>query len=402
MSTILVSRDPVVADWAREAGIMFDEHLVALPPAGVRRGDVVLGQLGPAEAAAVCARGAVFRALVHDPAPADGPLTSAGLERLNPRFRRFEVIDVEALRQRRAASDARAPEQPEDVALDREWERRQAREGRRVRLQAVGCLFGAILLGAWFPDLLLEGLRELDAPMAAGAKLGAAAVAAILLYLVLAVLYRLRHRFIRSVATTHTPGEPDKRKVLVIGLSPLRRRRDGSLHDDASATLELLRRRLAEGATVADLARPGGMGPRALSWQQSLRAVEVHLPRLCRILVITSWESDQDLPLFAEIVGGALRNTPGLETVPEIRRVGPGVSFENHNALTRRIDEAVRMAGVPHEEISLETTTGTRPYAIAVALATMNSRLEYVYVNNQGRPVIYDSQVELGDPVQVG
>lgn len=93
MTTFFVTRHPGALDWARAAGIAFDQHVAHLDPAKVGPGDTVIGSLPVHLAAEVCARGARYLNLSLDlPAHLRGrELDAATLAGLNARLEEYEV-----------------------------------------------------------------------------------------------------------------------------------------------------------------------------------------------------------------------------------------------------------------------------------------------------------------------
>jgi len=63
MTIFFVSRHAGALDWARRRGIAFDRHETHLDLAAVNPGDTVIGSLPINIAAAVCAKGAVYKHL---------------------------------------------------------------------------------------------------------------------------------------------------------------------------------------------------------------------------------------------------------------------------------------------------------------------------------------------------
>lgn len=97
MTTYFVTRHPGAIDWAKAAGIAYDEHIPHLDPAIIAPGDVVIGSLPVHLAAEVCARGGRYLNLSLDlPAHLRGrELDAATLAEINARLEEYEVRRIE-------------------------------------------------------------------------------------------------------------------------------------------------------------------------------------------------------------------------------------------------------------------------------------------------------------------
>ena len=93
MTTWFVSRHPGALQWMQQCGPAFDCHVPHLDPAGVQRGDTVIGTLPVHLAAQVCARGAAYLHLVLEmPAQQRGQeLSASELQALGATLQPFHV-----------------------------------------------------------------------------------------------------------------------------------------------------------------------------------------------------------------------------------------------------------------------------------------------------------------------
>lgn len=93
MTTWFVTRHPGALDWAKAAGVGFDEHVMHLDPTIIAPGDVVIGSLPVHLAAEVCARGARYLNLSLDlPAVLRGrELDAETLSGINARLEEYDV-----------------------------------------------------------------------------------------------------------------------------------------------------------------------------------------------------------------------------------------------------------------------------------------------------------------------
>ena len=140
--------------------------------------------------------------------------------------------------------------------------------------------------------------------------------------------------------------------------------------------------------------------PRFWAWQQMLRGLEPHLPRLERVWLIGSGGSDgsyHDLTrcrLWLERYG----LTGRVQVDDAVNFEGQhGVNFENFQELKQRLDDVIRrekeLAGTDADRrIVIDATGGQKTTSIAAAAATLNSDVvfQYVQTNHPKKPVIYD------------
>lgn len=89
-----VTRHPGAIQWARAHGVAFDRAVDHLDAEEVAAGDIVIGVLPPALAAAVCARGArLFALTLQVPRALRGQeLDAATLEQLDAQLQEFTVL----------------------------------------------------------------------------------------------------------------------------------------------------------------------------------------------------------------------------------------------------------------------------------------------------------------------
>ncbi|GEM_PF-7081802 len=150
------------------------------------------------------------------------------------------------------------------------------------------------------------------------------------------------------------------------------------------------------------------------SWQQGLRIVWrlATLPGrrepVQAILVITSdgaKGSHQDFEGFHALLTDRLTDAVdrGALTGPVpaiVHLTQGGIDFEEYSdmfdTLNRAVDHARDIYGAGHDEVCIDITAGLKVFSIAAANVTMNRKLIFSYINNEGEPQYYDATIELG------
>lgn len=98
MSTILVSRHSGALDWFKSQNIIVDETLAHLDmdDVGVKKGDIVVGNLPVQLAAKVCAKGArYFHLEINVPLAYRGKELSASLlEQFKAKLTEFDIVNI--------------------------------------------------------------------------------------------------------------------------------------------------------------------------------------------------------------------------------------------------------------------------------------------------------------------
>jgi len=215
----------------------------------------------------------------------------------------------------------------------------------------------------------------------------------------------LRHGLVRCRAIPR--DRPDPCSALIVGLSdidprsPLTRAAiERQLEALASLPLSVLMLSQPEfqqrrGAlSDAQIAAFESMSP--LGWQRIFRAAALHLPRLRRLLVVTSEQSDKDFDRFHKIAARTLRKA-GYD-VDVINATPGGINFERYQdisvALRRATELAAALSGRGHN-VCIDVTGGSKVFSIAGAIAALNRRIPLTYMNPKGQPIAYDTSIEI-------
>ncbi len=237
-------------------------------------------------------------------------------------------------------------------------------------------------------------------------------------------LYRARRMLLTTHARVLPDATPDRRTVLIMGLSPkyppggpdaAKVARDAAiaamralpievsiLDDDAQKERQEIE---PDNQLLNDLVkgRP--------AWQQGLRIVWHHIAAPSRtqalkaVLIVTSDKSHSDFTEFREFLLNRLADAKqrGLikGTVPTVELMTPsGLDFEDYNSvvdtLNMTVDKALDRFKVGHGQICLDATAGLKIFSIATAMVTLNRKLIFSYVNQAGQPRYYDAKIDMG------
>jgi hypothetical protein len=174
-----------------------------------------------------------------------------------------------------------------------------------------------------------------------------------------------------------------------------------------------------------------GKTPPRNNWQQNIRAIKPRLAALKRVLVLMPnddkalWESfaaylNEAYGSWFKKEGRTLRiehvTYSGTSDTPfyVLTRLGDPEkpNYEDYeyvyNGLQRGVDMLAKeptdaspaapfsqARKVVEQDVCIDTTSGTKTFSIAAAIATLNSRVLFSYVTNEGHPKFYDARVEI-------
>ena len=110
---------------------------------------------------------------------------------------------------------------------------------------------------------------------------------------------------------------------------------------------------------------------------------------------MTSSEPDGQFERFRTL----LQSTDLFKARPiAVERAGPPVDFDEYNAVQLAIRAALdklRRRHIANDEISLDVTSGTKPFSIAAAAKSFEPGFRFLYVSNKGLPQSYDATIRL-------
>lgn len=250
----------------------------------------------------------------------------------------------------------------------------------------------------------------------------AGAVAGFIIFFIAALwLYSVRRLLLTTHARVLPDATPDARTVLIMGLSPkyVQGKQDDK-KDKAVAAMKVLpieetamdepaqkkRQDLATDKTLLANLIDGRH-----AWQQGLRIVWHHIAAphrteaLKAVLIVVSAESHTDFTEFKALLSERLNDAKQRGhingTIPKIDLATPeGIDFENYNdtvdTLNAAVDIAVKKHKANHSQICIDATAGLKIFSIAAAMVTLNRKLIFSYVNNDGRPRYYDAKIDMG------
>ncbi|NYZ13549.1 hypothetical protein HL658_13400 [Azospirillum sp. RWY-5-1] len=240
------------------------------------------------------------------------------------------------------------------------------------------------------------------------------------------ILYRFRHGLLTSHARLLPPSRtPGTRTVLIIGLSPRvtgfgEQRQKSEQAADALGLLPIERSTQPKWMIAEQKDQSAEMSALAAGttpWQQAARIVWDHLSApnrrrpLDAILVVASTQTIKEFDAFKTFLESRLTDArQRIEikgTLPAIESMArSGVDYEDYNtlvdALSGAVDHALVKHKAKHDQICVDATAGFKVFSIAAATVTMNRKLIFSYVNNDGVPRYYDAAIELGSALGEG
>ncbi|MGH8542963.1 MAG: hypothetical protein ACREX3_04865 [Gammaproteobacteria bacterium] len=127
------------------------------------------------------------------------------------------------------------------------------------------------------------------------------------------------------------------------------------------------------------------------NWQQVLRAVKEHQARLNRIHLIGS-KGEGGSYGWLQVCRSLLQKYFPSASINVFQK---SIDFEDLDWLRKVIQQIIRdevKQGVPEEEIIVDATGGQKTTSIAAALATLNSKVTFQYVQTTDNPevIVYD------------
>lgn len=218
---------------------------------------------------------------------------------------------------------------------------------------------------------------------------------------------REAEKIVSSRARMMPQGEDTRRRVLIMGLSPMAEPKIKEFEAFAeTGDIDLF----ASPKAVFDAPyRERNETPPFLAWQQNVRAINEHRtaeggPEL--VLVLPSEESGEQFTRFKD---GMCKFLPGLRVErvksafrPEdFKTNGPdGKSYENYNYVQQGLQRAIEQARksglrppATDADICIDITPGMKPFSVAAAVTTLNNELLLGYVANDGTARYYDAEV---------
>ncbi len=250
----------------------------------------------------------------------------------------------------------------------------------------------------------------------------AGAVAGSVIFSVTALLlYRERRRFLSTNARVLPDATPDRRTILIMGMSPkyVQDRQDDKKDKAVAAMLALAIEDSAldepklkkKQESAADKSLLTNLIDGRQAWQQGLRIVWHHIDApnrtdaLKAVLIVTSDKSHSDFTEFRDLLLNRLNDAKQRGVIkgpiPKLELVtSTGIDFEDYNnivdTLNRAVDTAVDSHKASHGQICVDATAGLKIFSIAAAMVTLNRKLIFSYVNQDGSPRYYDAKIDMG------
>ncbi|SMP05157.1 CRISPR-associated protein (Cas_Cas02710) [Desulfurobacterium pacificum] len=236
-----------------------------------------------------------------------------------------------------------------------------------IALISAGIFLVLSLIAGWFPDgcsmLLNEETRT------QGLKLVSTSV---VLLLSLVVLGRILYSPLRFDVDA---DKPRKKKVLIWFLSKPWGTKE-EVEQDVRKVSEM-----ANNLNIQDI-KEAVNGLKIKNWRMALDAIEYHIPKLERVIVITSQESETYFDLFKDFIKVVFGKTFSVEKFAT-------VDFENGEELIKILDEKLfqflKCLGYKDREVIVDVTGGQKTISIVGAILTVTNfdrEFQYVSTNN--------------------
>ena len=119
------------------------------------------------------------------------------------------------------------------------------------------------------------------------------------------------------------------------------------------------------------------------SWRMPYEAVKYHIPRLEKLVVVTSKDSSAQFPLFKELMNLIFNNKMEIEE----RKLK---SFESVKEIFKEIDSIyknLKERGIKERDVIIDVTGGQKTNSIAAAFMTLYYDREFQYVSTQNYEV---------------
>lgn len=379
MAQYFVSRHPGALEWAERRGLDAKTipHLDAPTIRTLQPGDSVFGTLPVHLAAQVCARGARYHHLALPQAERGAELDADAMERAGAYLTPLTV-----------RSETPPADQPQ----------------RNLASLRIFILGFALFIGVSYSlDLALDHLKVVFAETSIAPERFFSAFAA-LCFLVVSfgiayLMWERRNALFDLTIRRSTHVAP--RRGLIVGLSYLW----PETIDEAEVALAEtpLQTLLLSGSEFSHQAEidPGLVVLRN-PWQQLMRAIGPHLPRLEYVIVIASSDAEKaTVPQFPNFQRAATKclATAGYTVKISICE-GAAPNFENFDDIRDAYQRAVAMAereDIPRNDLCMDVTGGTKVFSVATAALTLNDAVVFTYVNNEGHAALFDGVATLGD-----
>lgn len=438
--TIIVTRHSGAVDLLRELGVE-GEVVETLSPetiAELTPDDRVYGPLPVRLIAALTARGVPYYAVDMglDAAQRGRELGSAEMRAAGATTQRYAVFPISALPETLGRPSGASPDR------SRVLTRLRRTISGRLKVKAVIAAFAvtaALRLATIVVDAFWQGAKDIvdvvtsdpaEALLALervlagqldGQVLARSALEAGIAFIgFLGALAIARHFAGRVLHTTFLAQPVEPRAVLIQGLSPLLRdpgaaepfrEIDLRFSGLSRPALDIVRAQIQErlAATPGDTGLQTSLDqiarlPTFVPWQQNLRAILSHAPKLQRIYVIPAQlappgDGSAQAAAFLHLLRDILQRS-GHGHVTVALAPGKPIHYEDHDQALGAIGAAIRAAradGFDEADIAIDGTAGTKVFSIAAAVATINSRALLTYVNNDGETLIYDGRMSLAE-----
>ncbi len=245
---------------------------------------------------------------------------------------------------------------------------------------AIILLFAVLSFAAgWIPDgftaLLLEGQK------------GKGIIMLTISSILLTTLGTIGVWLARELKFDVFEKEPEKKKILILFLS----KNSSVTEESLKKAIEIIKKLGKE--DLAPINKLVG------NWRMPLEAIKYHLPRLEKIVVVTSPQSSEQINLFKILVSEVF----GKDTAKKILEEKLD-NFESIEKLFKKLDEIYKKlneSGYRNKDAIIDVTGGQKPISIAGALITFAyTDREFQYVStNTYKVKSYDVRVVSNDKV---
>ena len=211
--------------------------------------------------------------------------------------------------------------------------------------------------------------------------------------------YKITTQIIFSKAKMRLSRNEKKYPVLIIGLSPVREDLLPKVMNDMNFPLEELAKS-TEGFKeyIQEKSDKGEKPPFGGPWQQVLRAVNHHHPKIRKLIILPSAESRNQLSSFEKYVKNFFPNlivetakdddNPNkdfFEYDPDIGIMGNSElaekrDYNSYNYVVGGLEQAIVQSGYKEADICIDATPGIKIFSIGAAIVTLNRSIKFSYV----------------------
>jgi uncharacterized DUF497 family protein len=242
---------------------------------------------------------------------------------------------------------------------------------KRYSFSALKYLILSILVAAWLPDGIMLILNSITEKLKISQMLLGIFVV-IISILIIFGSYKKMKSIVLSRKIEVVREEAIKSKVLILFLSSIRNEDETRKIIDGNVELDKLMVELENN-----------------QWKMPLIAINHHLPKLEKVIVLTSKAkstpgSDSNFKLFNDMINKFYKDRK-IKVIPK-----KGLDFEDVKAVFEQIDDIyleLKKEQIKDRDVILDVTGGQKPNSVAGALATYVYDRKFQYISTNSKEV---------------